>query len=308
MNKVHVILMIAMVVCSLIGIANAEDTNQIKSYTYEEGVAVAKDTGKPILSGFPSVLPMEYFNEIIIGDFVYIPITNIIADPIAYRLYKTKWCCDVHNVDEEGELLLLILDSNGREITRIASFSDGRLFIQMDSDGNEIASINMSKKEGYVGNYNEFILKTLEYSKTKKGKIQRLPQEKGLVSVKDVHDNFAEYNCNFVTVNGNIRDINYGANYEFQIDDGTGVIDVTYIGGLGDIEEGDKIFVNGYYSYGSYDGSLMILSKSASKTPIDVSTDHTKSNDDAPIPKTPDLGAMFAITELLAVAYLLRRR
>lgn len=306
MKEVRAVLITAIVLFSfiLIGAVNAEDTNQIKTYTYDEGVKVAKDTGKPILS----VLPVEYFNEDIIGDFVCIPIRNIVADPIAYRLYKTKWCCDVHDIDEEGKLLLLILDSDGREITRIASFSDGRLFIQMDSDGNEIASINMSKKEGYVENYNEFILKTLEYSKTKKGKIQRLPQEKGLVSVKDIHDNFAEYNCNFVTVNGNIRDIKYGANYEFRIDDGTGVIDVTYIGGLGDIEDGDRVFVNGYYSYGSYDGSLMILSERVSKTPIGISTDHTKSDSPNAHSKTPALGAMFAITELLAVAYLLRRR
>ncbi|MEA3281771.1 MAG: PGF-CTERM sorting domain-containing protein [Euryarchaeota archaeon] len=53
------------------------------------------------------------------------------------------------------------------------------------------------------------------------------------------------------------------------------------------------------------EGVPMIISESISKTPIDTGT--TKSSDSTSLPKTPALGAMFAITGLLVATYLLRR-
>ena len=219
--------------------------------------------------------------------------------------------------NENQYCYFLILDSNGREIVRVVPTLDNENYwIRLDSDGNEISSFTASTAtDEELNNVILEILETLEYSKTKKGKIQRLPQEKGSIGINDLSG--VEDYFNFFTISGTIRDIEYTANnrYNFNIDDGTGVIGVFYTGGIGDIKEGDKVFVKGlgarvvggtmqgYYSSG---GVPLIISESISKTPIDTGT--AKSNDNTSIPKTPDLGAMFVITELLAVAYLLRRR
>lgn len=332
MKKVHVILITAMTVaCSFIsvGIINAEDTDQIKSYTYDEGIKVAKDTGKPILFSTGDLFSYhnDEINKIIGNDFIYIRLlitrtiyssTHDIECIIPYMIM----CYDYNDNLENSHVL--VLDSNGREITRIIHSDDTYSFIQLDSDGIKITSINTSTltAEEYVN----FILETIEYSKTKKGKIQRLPQEKGLMGINDLSN--VEDHLNFFTVSGTIRNIKYTQNnrYNFNIDDGTGVISVYYTGGLGDVKEGDKVFVKGLVvkgvgqgvygvqvaegvdilTYRHHNGELGIISDSISKTRIDADT--TKSNGNTPIPKTPGFAAISVITVLLAMTYLLKRR
>lgn len=326
-----------MVLCSFIsiGLANANDEelsyqyNEEKTiltvtcddksltvYRYYEGVKTAKDTGKPILfalSGFGySFYHHDELNKIVNNDFIHIqPLVADITgqgdlEEYAYDIeylipFAMVYYGGFTNTKEIEPCGLLVLDSNGREITRIVhSPAGGDSYVQLDSDGNEITSFGTSASTSEE--YNNFILETLEYSKKAKGKIQMLPQEKGLMSIKDLLK--TGNHLNFFTVSGTIRDIEYTKNnrYNFNIDDGTGVISVDYGGGLGDIKEGDKVFVNGLV--GVADEGM--VSSTISKTHIN--TDTTNLDDDTPAPKTPDFGAMFAITQLLVVAYLLRRR
>lgn len=322
MKEVRAIMITAIVLCSFIsiGVVNAEDTNEIKSYTYDEGIKIAKETGKPILFAFPGLADLLYryddVNKIVNNDFIYIPpmakyatSQDSFEDAALAFVYDIEYIIPFNMVCGNQYCHFLILDSNGREITRVVGSSDEQLS-QIDSDGNEIASFNASTEDVY----GDCILKTLKYSKTRKGKIQRLPQEKGSIGINDLSG--VEDYFNFFTIRGTIRDIEYTKNnrYSFNIDDGTGVIGVLYTGGIGDISEGDKVFVNGLgvrvvegsmQGYYSSEGVPIMISESISKTPIN--TDTTKSSDSTPLPKTPDLGAMFVITELLAVAYLLRR-
>lgn len=338
MKEVRAIMITAIVLCSFIsiGLANANDEEELpyqyneektiltvtsgdKSltvYRYYEGVKTAKETGKPILFALPSFGYSFYhhdeINKIVNNDFIHIQhlVTDITGqgdlEEYAYDIeylipFVMVYYGGFTNTKEIEPCCLLVLDSNGREITRIVPSPDGGdSVVQLDSDGNEIRSFDISASTSEESN--NFILETLEYSKRKKGKIQMLPQEKGLISIKNLLK--TGNHLNFFTVSGTIRDIEYTKNnrYNFNIDDGTGVISVDYGGGLGDIKEGDKVFVKGLV--GAADGGM--VSSTISKTHIN--TDTTNPDDDTSIPKTPALGAMFAITQLLAVAYLLRRR
>lgn len=79
----------------------------------------------------------------------------------------------------------------------------------------------------------------------------------GYRSIKDLptqSDFYSKYQNHKVTVEtgGFIRDIkSYGTSYSFSVDDGAGVIGVTYSGGLGDIKEGDTVDVKGVYRPGN---------------------------------------------------------
>jgi hypothetical protein len=347
MKEVRAIMITAIVLCSFIsiGLANANDEEELQyndektiltvtygdksltMYQYYEGIKTAKETGKPILFCAPGYASWLYHhdgvNKIVNDNFIYV--SYFPKDVTGQGGSEEAMLAFIYDIDyiipfnmmvcnENQYCYFLVLDSNGREITRVVSTPDEKQLIRIDSGGTEIASLNMSAVPAEESHEN-FILETLEYSKTKKGKIQRLPQEKGSIDINDLSG--VEDYFNFFTISGTIRDIEYTANnrYNFNIDDGTGVIGVLYTGGIGDISEGDKVFVKGLgvrvvggsmRGYYSSKGVPMMISESISKTPIDTGT--TKSSDSAPLPKTPALGAMFAITELLAVAYLLRRR
>lgn len=336
MKKGHTILAIAMVLCSviLIGVVNADSAEEYQyqynddktiltvtcgdksliEYRYYKGIETAKDTGKPILFCLHSSASWLYhhdeMNKIVNNDFIYIAsVPKDIIDQGSVEEYACDIECSIplgmqFYEDPYGKIMacdFLILDSNGREITRTIYSPDEGL-VQMDSDGNKIASLNTSTMttEEYVN----FILETLEYSKTKKGKRLILPQEKGLISIKDLSK--TDDSFNFFTVSGTIRDIDYTKNncYNFNIDDGTGVINIDYAGGIGDIKEGDKVFVSGLGARLS-STEITLSCTSISKTRIDTGT--TKSGDHAPISKTSGFGAMFTTIGLLMVAYLLRR-
>ncbi len=71
---------------------------------------------------------------------------------------------------------------------------------------------------------------------------------KDLISSKETDIPKSKYEGYTVETSGLIRDIkSSGAKYNFVIDDGNGVLAVTYSGGLGDIKEGDSVYVKGIY-------------------------------------------------------------
>lgn len=342
MKNVCAMLITVVVICSLVGMVNADAEEEyqyndektiltvsygdksLTMYQYYEGIKTAKETGKPILFAFTGLADLLYryddVNKIVNNDFIYVPPlpTDITGqggseETMLAFVYDIEYIIPFNMVvcNENQYCYFLVLDSNGREITRVVSSPDEKQLIQIDSDGNEIASFNASTED----TYSDCILEVLKYSKTKKGRTQRLPQEKGSIAINDL-SNVEDY-FNFFTISGTIRDIGYTKNnrYNFNIDDGTGVIDVLYTGGIGDINEGDKVFVKGLWvrvvegnmrGYYSSVGVPMIVSSSISKTRIDTGT--TKSDDHAPISKTSGFGALFATTGLLTVVYLLRRQ
>jgi len=71
----------------------------------------------------------------------------------------------------------------------------------------------------------------------------------GHVSVNELSKYSAEYHRHIVEVSGTIRDIRYEEGiYRFAVDDGTGVISVTFNGTLGEIKSDDKVTVVGIFN------------------------------------------------------------
>jgi PGF-CTERM protein len=113
----------------------------------------------------------------------------------------------------------------------------------------------------------------------------------GSVKIIDLKALATKYDQRTVVVSGTIRDIKtvYGKGYTFALDDGSGMISVVYEGGLGDIQEGDKVTVSGIFQ--------------ASTGTVAADTVHKSG-----VGGVPGFEAIFVIAGLMAVAYLIRRR
>jgi len=113
----------------------------------------------------------------------------------------------------------------------------------------------------------------------------------GSVKIIDLKALATKYDQRTVVVSGTIRDIEtvYGKGYTFALDDGTGMISVVYEGGLGDIQEGDKVMVSGAFQASTGTVAAETVQKSG-------------------VGGVPGFEAIFAIAGLLTVAYLIRRR
>ena len=113
----------------------------------------------------------------------------------------------------------------------------------------------------------------------------------GSVKIIDLKALATKYDQRTVVVSGTIRDIEtvYGKGYTFALDDGTGMISVVYEGGLGDIQEGDKVTVSGAFQASTGTVAAETVQKSG-------------------VGGVPGFEAIFAIAGLLTVAYLIRRR
>lgn len=73
---------------------------------------------------------------------------------------------------------------------------------------------------------------------------------KDLISSKETNAPASKYNGHTVETSGFIREIKSSSSvYNFVLDDGNGAMPITYLGGLGDIKEGDKVTVKGIYSH-----------------------------------------------------------
>jgi cytochrome c-type biogenesis protein CcmE len=72
----------------------------------------------------------------------------------------------------------------------------------------------------------------------------------GTVSVDKLLRYAAEYDEHLVKVSGTIRDIRFEEGlYSFVVDDGTGVVQATYDGTLGEVKSEDEVEVTGVFSY-----------------------------------------------------------
>lgn len=129
---------------SLISLASAQETGSIKLYDYSEGIDIAKSSGKPIainlqtpmylqpqgiafaktkaeLNKFININPDGFVNELILMD------KDIDGKQSREELHEGQW----QNIDiiYQNQTILLILDSNGREIVRIIGRYDvGRYY------------------------------------------------------------------------------------------------------------------------------------------------------------------------------------
>lgn len=290
---VSIFLIISIGIFSMITPVNAQNINSIKFYHYDEGIELAKSAGKPIafnmllqpLSDRDEKKINEYYGKTLVemNKFININFTS------SYGSTDTFVSVILRSRQQESQMAtyLLILDSDGREITRIAGIDMDKnipLLIRLDSDGKEIGRIPFPKSaKTEIEKLDDFFSETYKYAANKKGKIQRLPQEIGLISVAEYNKNKGVYLYNYTTISGFIRDIkSEGNSYKFGIDDGTGVINLAYGGGLGDIKEGDKVFVKMFIS------SVLKVSK----TPIPTSVNTAKSDETGTTPKTPGFEAM----------------
>lgn len=113
----------------------------------------------------------------------------------------------------------------------------------------------------------------------------------GSVQIKDLKALATKYDERTVVISGTIRDIEtvYGEGYTFALDDGSGMISVSYQGSLGDIKDGDRVTASGIFQ---------------ASTGTVVADNVQKSG----VGGVPGFEVIFAIAGLLAVAYLLRRR
>ncbi len=294
---VSIFLILFIGIFSLIVPANAQNTDSIKFYQFYEGIEIAKSTGKPLVinpynnvsQGDPFEKTKAEMNKFINIDIQDGSLGSDVARSILFR-------------GKQGPAQILILDSNGKEIariTRIGSNSTTTLgfLIRLDSDGKEIGRLPIERKEyneadqkELLNKFDDFYSETYRYAEPKKGKIQRLPQEIGLISIAEYNKNKGEYIYDYVTISGFIRDIKYERNtYTFGIDDGTGVLELIFGGGLGDINEGDKVFVK------------IILDRvlSVSKNQIPSSVNTAKSDGAESSTKTPGFEVVIGVAAVL---------
>ena len=119
----------------------------------------------------------------------------------------------------------------------------------------------------------------------------------GSVQINDLKALATKYDGRTVVVSGTLKDIEtaYGKGYTFALDDGSGMISVTYQGNLGDLEDGDKVKVTGVFQ---------------ASTGTIVAEDVQKLG----LGGVSRLGVLIAIVVVLAIAiivavlYILRRR
>lgn len=307
---------------SLIVLANAQNTDSVKVYEYSDGIDIAKSSGRPIaidplalqytrqesampktkaeINNFILINPTQFVNDLILPD------KDIDGKTTREQLEQRP---DI-DIVLKNQTIFLILDSNGKEIVRIVGkFDVGRYFgknkeqyegdsstliylIRLDADKKEIGNYKVSNVD-LMDKQDTFFSDTYKYAENKKGKIQRLPQEVGLISIKDLKTASNAYNTNyysnFVTISGIIRDIkSVGNSYQFAIDDGTGVITLYgYTGGLGDIKEGDKVFSK------IIEANVVL---SVSKNPIPTNSNPVKSSEGGSNVKAPGFEAILAIS------------
>ena len=294
------ILIVCIFLFLLVPTTNAQNTEMI-SYQYEEGIKLSKETGKPILlPGSHLFNDDTLLNERIINkinnDFIFIN-----SGPIGSRLSSAIGASDSFKMNSptQNGFLLLILDSNGKEITHIEldiheSFTMVNKMMnywQIDSDGNEISRgfdrFSSSDRD-------DFIFNVLEYSLKKEGKIQRLPSEK----TASVNELLATDELIIATTKGYIRDIKPIGNnqYGFNLDDGTGMIYVQYTGGLSSIQENDNIFVKGLL----HPHNGILYSDSISDSKIEYS-DLKSADSNVPISKTPGFDIILGLVAFVFI-------
>jgi hypothetical protein len=270
---VSIFLIISIGIFSLISSVNAQDTDSIKLYEYSEGIELAKSTGKPIAISF---LGSDYDFPKTKGEMnkvinINCGSTKSIDSLVCIMMYRKA---DSIEVSKESTKIL-ILDSDGREIVRIVQNPiKGRADINLtrfDADRKVIGNLFLIYPPK-MDELDTFYSETFKYAETKKGKVQRLLQDKGLVYIKDFklekqkNPTNSIYYGNYVVISGIIRDIQSGGgSYGFSIDDGTGVINFFngYEGSLADIKEGDKVFVK-FMDVG-YESTYLIFTVSKSQ-------------------------------------------
>lgn len=109
-----------------------------------------------------------------------------------------------------------------------------------------------------------------------------------LDSINDLKDSSSRYDGYTVEVSGDIRGIETVGDqgYKFILDDSTDLISVVFTGSLADITDGDKVTIRGKY----HESSGMIEADTVEKSGFG----------------SPGYEAVFTITALLAVAYIIR--
>lgn len=284
---ISIFLIISIGIFSLISPVNAQNTDSIKLYEYSEGIGIAKSTGQPIAISMITNLPKTNAE---MNKFINI-------DPFPFGRDRSSWVLYFlgYTVESENPTEVLILDSEGREIVRIKKYTgpDQKSIdlTRVDSDNKIIGELKV-QCPCPTGNEDRdtFYSDTFKYAEGKKGKVQRLPQEKGLVSIKNLKSDSSSYNRNFVTISGYIRGI---SSQFFDIDDGTGLISLTYFGGFGDIKDGDKIFVKIFVWRPS--GQYLYEVVAVSKNQITTSANTAKSDGTESAAKTPGFEVIIGV-------------
>jgi hypothetical protein len=111
-----------------------------------------------------------------------------------------------------------------------------------------VAKLEEAKRALSKGDYQNASLFTSDAYRLAQSSNVGFVSIKNLISSKEINVPKSKYDGHTVETGGLIRDIkSSGASYKFVIDDGNGVIAITYFGGLGDIKEGDSVYVKGVY-------------------------------------------------------------
>lgn len=272
---------------------NAQTTDSIKLYEYIEGIDIAKSTGKPIV--------LSIITDSI--DFQKnFPKTNAEANKfinidLGRSRGQNNWVFDYFilfsPMIQKNLTEVMILDSEGREIVRTKKY-DGQSstdLTRVDSDNKIIGELKVQYSSSTsLEDADTFYSDTFKYAEGKKGKVQRLPQDKGLVSIKNLESDSSNYDVNFVTISGFIHNIK--SQSSFDLDDGTGVLNnLNYLGGFGDIKEGDKIFVKIIVTY-----PPRVIA--VSKNQIPMSSNSAKSDGAESSTKTPGFEVIIGVAAL----------
>ena len=216
---------------------------------------------------------------------------NVDTSLIEQALSKAK---DSYEYEKYGEAIEIVENAQKMADDAYKVLSEYVEPAQSEIDDAKLIGADVRDAESKLKDAKDALNKgNYEYAKSWAGDASGLAKHAsvGSVQIKDLKALATKYDQRTVIISGTIRDIEtvYGEGYKFALDDGTGMISVVYRSGLGDIQEGDKITVNGMFEA----SSRAVAAENVKK---------------AWVSSVPGFEAIFAIAGLLAVTYLLRRR
>lgn len=217
LNRVVIIILLFSMI--FVGVVQA---SPIQWYDYETGIKMAENTGKPIMvfffgdESYSKGLEKDVFNDSQVieqlNNYICIKVNSLQNRDIG-KIYKVSY-----------PPTIIFTNRNGQIVNRLVGYVGKDTFIQAISE-----AWNKKDMEG------EPILTKEDYNL-------------GKVSIKELQ-NFIEqkksqnFKIQFIT-EGTIRNV---INTPIIIDDETGRLSIIqYQGGLGNINEGDKVIVEGY--------------------------------------------------------------
>jgi len=275
------LLLILIMLIFSIGISSA---SSIEWYDYETGIGIAEKSGKPmIIFGYGETDPFSIKYE-----------TDIFSDPEIIQQLDEFVCVKANAIFYKDHYFvpwIIFTNKNGQEVLKITGYVSKEQFSSKISEA-------ISKKDD-TGEPFQYVPE--EYEKHDLGEVTIMEYKSFFENLEQEKIVEVDAKINKVT----IRDLSgpsYNSLYTLTLDDGTDTMRATYIGGLGDINTGDKVDVNIEFSR-PMGYKIIDISKSG----IVGSQYKTTSNDDTSSKETPGFSFITGVFVLFFIWNKMRR-